>query len=64
MITKRHLYGPIERIESATERLVSLAKDAEVNGDVMVCEKIREIIARDLSKAHASLEYIMEIAEW
>lgn len=63
MITKRHIYGPLERIESAIKQFVSLAKDAEENGHLGAAKKMLEIVQRDLSNAANDLQYVMEIAD-
>lgn len=63
MITKRNIYGPLERIESAIEQFTSLAKDAEENGHLMAAKKMLEIVQRDLSHAANDLQYVMEIAD-
>lgn len=62
MITKRHIYEPLERIESAIERLFELATDADENGHQMAAKKMHEIISRDLSEAREKLEYVQELA--
>lgn len=63
MITKRHIYEPIERIESAVKRLVELADEAYDSGLPVAAKKIHEIVQRDLSAAQQKLEYVMEIAD-
>jgi c-di-GMP-related signal transduction protein len=56
MITKRHIYEPLERIESAIDRLYQIAKEGGSYKSIL------EVIERDLSKAREKLEYVQEIA--
>lgn len=61
MITKRLIYEPKERIESAITRLMEVATDEELS-----CErhrsKIYEVINRDLRQALEKLEYVSDLA--
>lgn len=59
MITKRHIYEPLERVESAIEVLAKLAMGEDT--DRIVSSKIREVIRRDLSEAREKLSYAMDV---
>ncbi len=63
MITKRLIYEPLERIESAIARLEKIADEATLNGETPLGSiAIREVIQRDLQEAREKLKYIQEIA--
>ncbi|MHB8545067.1 MAG: hypothetical protein ACYC9S_13860 [Leptospirales bacterium] len=63
MITKRLIYEPLERIESAIARLEKIADEVILNGEMPLGSiAIREVIQRDLQEAREKLEYIQEIA--
>lgn len=58
MITKRLVYGPIERIESAIKRLGEIAsRPFNAHG-----QDISEVIARDLREAVEQLQYVSDLA--
>lgn len=59
MITKRLVYGPIERIESAIARL-NLIAERPYNAHAA---DIRAVIARDLREATEQLQYVSDLAE-
>jgi hypothetical protein len=62
MITKRHIYEPLERIESAIYQLNQISFAIGKGHSPAIAKMINEVIARDLSEALEKLEYVQEIA--
>lgn len=62
MITKRLIYEPIERLESAIGELENLALKAKLDGNHAYSGRLLEIVSRDLFEAREKLEYVQELA--